>query len=222
MCGAFVERTPEPELMEDDAQAEAYARADFEAANAAFVDRFVATFPDLVAGSIVDLGCGPADIPLRIADRLEGVEITGVDGSAAMLAQGRAALGAFADRITLVEGLLPGAVSGAYDAVISNSLLHHLHDPNVLWREVRRIAKPGAAILVADLFRPESEADVERLVELYSADEPEVLRRDFYNSLRAAFTIEEIETQLAANDLVLGVERISDRHVAIAGRMPRV
>ncbi len=207
--------------MEDDAQAEAYAHADFGAANAAFVERFVDTFPELDAGSIVDLGCGPADIPMRIARRLKHVYVTGVDGSAAMLAQGRAMLDDLANRIELVEGTLPGVeVKSPFDAVISNSLLHHLHDPDVLWREVARLGGPGAAVLVADLFRPESEAEVLRLLEQYAADEPEVLRTDFYNSLHAAFTIEEIEAQLERRELALKVERISDRHVAISGRLP--
>ncbi|MEQ8277283.1 MAG: class I SAM-dependent methyltransferase [Deltaproteobacteria bacterium] len=214
-----MDRTPEPELMEDVAQAEAYARADFDTPNEAFVDRFLATFPDFVRGSIVDLGCGPADIPLRLARRLPEVRVTGVDGSAAMLAPGRAAVEAFDGRVVLVEGTLPGAVAGRFDAVISNSLLHHLHDPDVLWAEVVRVANPGAVVLVADLSRPDSADAVDRLVEQYAANEPEVLRRDFRNSLHAAFTTEEIEAQLARHGLALEVERISDRHVAIHGRL---
>ena len=213
-----MERTPEPELMNDAAQAEAYAIADFATPNQAFVDRFVAAFPELDAGTIVDLGCGPADIPIRLVRRLPNVRVVGVDGASAMIAEGRAALGALSDRITLVEATLPDAVEGTFDAVISNSLLHHLHDPSVLWAEVRRIAKPGAPVFIADLFRPKDEDEVQRLVATYAANEREVLRTDFYNSLHAAFTPEEIEAQLAAAALSLRVEAISDRHVAIIGR----
>jgi hypothetical protein len=41
------------------------------------------------------------------------------------------------------------------------------------------------------------------------------LRRDFYNSLLAAFTVEEVRLQTA--DLNLTVEEISDRHLFVYG-----
>jgi hypothetical protein len=49
---------------------------------------------------------------------------------------------------------------------------------------------------------------------------PEVLREDFYNSLCAAWTAEEVGDQLIAADLALDVERISDRHWLVYGRLP--
>jgi hypothetical protein len=51
---------------------------------------------------------------------------------------------------------------------------------------------PGAPVLVMDLMRPASPAAAEALVEQYAAGEPEVLRRDFYNSLLAAFEPGEV------------------------------
>ena len=57
-------RVPEPELMDDAAQARAYASADFADVNQGFVDRFRARFADFTSGRVIDLGCGPADIPL--------------------------------------------------------------------------------------------------------------------------------------------------------------
>ena len=66
-------RTTEPELMNDDAQAQAYADADFAAPHEAFVDRFVARFgsgdPIAVSGLCLDIGCGPADVVIRMARR---------------------------------------------------------------------------------------------------------------------------------------------------------
>jgi SAM-dependent methyltransferase len=124
------------------------------------------------------------------------------------------------ERIELVRGVLPNAVPGerTFDAVISNSLLHHLHEPSALWTEARKLAKRGAPIFVVDLMRPASTAEVTRLVELYSANERPVLKQDFYNSLHAAFTIEEVRAQLERAGLgELEVEAISDRHLRIAG-----
>src|SRR5687767_10312583 len=130
-----MKRTPEPELMEGEAQALAYAKADFSAVNQGFVDRFCAMFPDFVEGRILDLGCGPADIPIRLCRTLPRVEVTAVDGSEAMLALARDAIAkaGLTTRIQLQHMMIPRAVGdGGYRAVISNSLLHHLPDPDAL------------------------------------------------------------------------------------------
>lgn len=76
-------RVLEPELMTDHDQAEAYAAPDFAAVNQGFVDRFRARFPDFERGHLMDLGCGPADIPIRFCRALAGVTVTAVDGSTA-------------------------------------------------------------------------------------------------------------------------------------------
>ena len=221
-----MERITEPELMDDAAQARAYAEADFEEPNARFVALYDECVGRLPAGAaVLDLGCGPGDITLRIAAAHPGIEVHGLDGSAAMLAFGRATLennAALRERVRLVEGLVPDAVlpRTRYEAVVSNSLLHHLHDPAVLWRMIRARGAPGAPVLVMDLMRPVSAAAARALVAEHAAGEPEVLRRDFYNSLLAAFEPDEIRAQLAAAGLdQLSVEEISDRHLVIRGRL---
>jgi ubiquinone/menaquinone biosynthesis C-methylase UbiE len=74
--------------------------------------------------------------------------VTGVDGSKAMirLANARKAReSTTGDRVRFIEGLFPGApIPGRpFAAVISNSLLHHLHEPQVLWETLLRYASPG-------------------------------------------------------------------------------
>src|SRR2546430_10471233 len=98
-----MERVLEPELMDDPAQALAYSRADFEEENQGFVDRFAEFYPEFKAGHVLDLGCGPADIPIRLARKLAECQITGVDGSAPMIAIGLEAIrtAGLSDRITL-------------------------------------------------------------------------------------------------------------------------
>ncbi len=72
-----------------------------------------------------------------------------------------------------------------------------------------------------DLMRPASESAARALVAQHVADAPAILRRDFYNSLCAAFTPAELVTQLAAAGLAgLRVATVSDRHLAIHGRLP--
>lgn len=211
--------------MDEGDQAAAYAAADFEEPNS----RFVALFADSIgtpAGPVLDLGCGPGDIVLRLARRYPGVEIHGLDGAEAMLAHARWALERepeLASRVRFIRGLLPdGPLPRTdYAAVISNSLLHHLHRPADLWTTVRRAAVPGGRVLLMDLFRPGSREDAEAIVAAYGAGEPEVLRRDFFNSLLAAFTPDEVREQLRAAGLHdLEVDTVSDRHLLVHGRLP--
>ena len=219
-----MQRITEPELMDDQAQAEAYAAADFAEAHSRIVDSFDSCFPgEDVAGYILDLGCGPGDICFRFAARFPACSIMGVDGSRAMIRlanERKACEPATGDRLQFIEGLLPGAaIPGAsFAAIISNSLLHHLHDPRVLWETVVRHASPGTRVFVVDLFRAETAAAARRLVDEYASDEPEILRRDFFNSLCAAFEPGEVEAQLAAAGLAgLAVDLISDRHLVVHG-----
>ena len=221
-----MQRVPEPELMDDDAQARAYAEADFEEPNQALLDHFAARFPDFEPrGYVLDLGCGPGDITLRFARAYPGCVVHGVDGSPAMLRLAEQALLRDPELDGCVEFLLerlPGLdlPQANYDAVISNSLLHHLHEPAGLWQTIVEAAAPEAPVLVMDLIRPDSDAEVADFIARYAADAPEVLRRDFGRSLRAAFTLEEVRGQLEAAGLgQWRVEQVSDRHLLVSGRM---
>jgi SAM-dependent methyltransferase len=211
--------------MEDDAQAKAYAEGDFEDAHSRFILAFAAAHPGPHRGFALDLGCGPGDIAFRFARAYPDCTVHGVDGSAAMLAYGREALArepGLRGRVELVQGFLPGAAvpRPRYDVIVSNSLLHHLHDPSVLWAAVRSHGSPGAPVFVMDLRRPASEEDAARLVETYSGEEPEILKRDFYCSLLAAFEVEEVRDQLEAAGLGrFTVRTVSDRHLAVWGRL---
>ena len=219
-----MDRIPEPELMEDAAQALAYARADFADVNQGFVDRFRATFADLTRGRVLDLGCGPADIPIRLVRALPAFHVTAVDGSEAMLVQARKAVaeaGAWG-RVVLLRARVPALPfrPEIFDAVISNSLLHHLSDPHPFWEEVLRLSRPGAALLIMDLFRPDSPERAREIVEAAAADADPILKQDFFNSLLAAFTIDEVHPQLPDALSHLDCRIISERHWLVSGTIP--
>ncbi len=77
-------------------------------------------------------------------------------------------------------------------------------------------------MLVADLLRPASQDQARSLVATYAGEEPEVLRRDFFHSLCAALRPDEVRPQLEEAGLgCLEVAAISDRHLAVWGRLPR-
>lgn len=219
-----MQRRPEPELMDDPAQARAYAEADFAEPHNRFVDEFRTRFGADFSGRVLDLGCGPGDICIRFAMAFPAATLVGIDGADAMLRLGREAVAArgLGDRIELRRHRLPDPrmAGERYDAVISNSLLHHLDDPAVLWRSVRRHGVTGGPVCVMDLLRPETEQDAERLVALHAADAPAVLRHDFLHSLLAAYRPDEVRRQLRAAGLdTLAVDRLDEHHLLISGRL---
>ena len=219
-----MQRICEPELMEEPLQAQAYAEADFNATDQAVITRLEEHFPAGLGERIIDLGCGPGNISFRLAARYPASAVLGLDGSEAMLAIAAARLadlphptGLSFRRAVLPCTELP---SRGFSALVSNSLLHHLHDPGVLWRTVRQLGAAGAAVYVKDLRRPATEAAAQALLATHLAGAPAVLQRDYLHSLRAAFTPEEVGEQLLAAGLIgLRVSAVADRHLEVAGRL---
>ena len=216
-----MERVLEAEVMEDPEQAAAYAATDFTQENQGFVDRFGQFFGEFSGGHVLDAGCGPADIPIRFARQYPSCHVTAVDASQPMirLAEQAVSQAGLSGRITLrcerFEAI-PGA--NVFDAVLSNSLLHHLPNPLQFWHKLRQLVKPGSPVLVMDLLRPDSPEEAQAIVDRYAAGAPAILRRDFFNSLVAAFTEDEITTQLARLNLTrLLIDVIDDRHWVVGG-----
>jgi cyclopropane fatty-acyl-phospholipid synthase-like methyltransferase len=216
-----MERVLEPELMDDPLQTEVYAAADFSAENQGFVDRFGDYFPGFSNGRVLDIGCGPADIPVRFARHYPACHVVGVDASEPMIRLGEQAVkrAGLAERITLrCERFEAIAGANVFDAALSNSLLHHLPNPLQFWHKLRQLVKPGSPVLVMDLLRPDSPEEAQAIVDRYAASEPDILRRDFYNSLLAAFTEDEITSQLARLNLTrLLIDVVDDRHWVVGG-----
>lgn len=217
----MMDRILEPELMDDPAQAEAYAGMDFSAENQGFVDRFREYFPDFSQGQVLDLGCGPGDIPVRFAKAYPGCRVIGIDASRPMIevAERVIAQAGLSNRVTVqCERFQDLAGGNQADAVISNSVLHHLPNPLQFWHKLRSFVKPGSPVLVMDLLRPESPEAAQAIVDRYAAGAPEILRRDFYNSLLAAFTEDEVTAQLARMNLTrLLLDVPDDRHWVAGG-----
>ncbi len=219
-----MKRIPEPELMSDEEQVIAYANADFEEPHNHFIKLLTdAVGKDLPeSGNTIDLGCGAADISIRFAINYPSYQIDGVDASSAMLAEGKKAINAagLTQRINLIQAYLQDTTLGdqEYSIVLCNAMLHHLHDPMVLWNLIKN-AKGSPSIFVMDLMRPDNDDEVDALVDEYAGDEPEILQRDFRNSLKAAFTPAEVVLQLRSAGLEgLKVTVVSDRHMSISSQ----
>jgi ubiquinone/menaquinone biosynthesis C-methylase UbiE len=222
-----MERTPEPELMDEQEQAAAYAAADWSESHGKIPGYFRDRFPDFRNGRIIDLGCGPADISIRFAKAFPDASVLGVDGSETMLGFGRRRVQdlGLSSRIVLERRFLPDATleSRAFDAVICNSLLHHMAEPLTFWRTAALCGKPGAPVLIVDLLRPASHEAAVRLVNEQAADAPPVLQRDFIASLHAAYTLDEVREQVQAVGLKkFRVDHVDELHFVAWGEMPSV
>lgn len=220
-----MKRRNEPELMDEAGQVAAYANADFEEPNSRFLEIFRSAFPEKhVQGTILDLGCGPGDILVRFARAYPACGCLGVDGAGKMLDFARNAVSrqGLGERVQFVQATIPTDRLGdnAYEVILSNSLLHHLADPDDLWNAVKRHGKKDCRVLVVDLLRPETEAEAKAIVCRYSGNEPEILQHDFFHSLLASYTMSEVGQQLQKAGLThFTLKQVSDRHWAVTGSL---
>lgn len=212
-----MQRVLEPEAMDTPEEADGYDAMDHSVPNAAFVGRLV----ELGArGRMLDLGTGPGHVPVLVCAAIPGARVVGIDLSRNMLAHAerRRAASAWPERIELrlADAKRLDFEDGAFDAVFSNTILHHIPDPVPFLREAVRVLRPGGALLVRDLFRPPSAERVAELVRLHAADATPEQRELFRASLCAALTPEELravadEAGLAAAEIAID----TDRHVSL-------
>jgi ubiquinone/menaquinone biosynthesis C-methylase UbiE len=203
-------RVPEPEVMDDSAEVEAYASAAAQAHLDRIDDTFVEHAIGLLAGQergrALDLGTGPGQIAIKLARRLPLWKFTGVDRAPAMIAQARRNLQAggvaLAGRLDfqVADGTNLPFPDHTFDLVMCNSVLHHLAEPQKLLSEVARLAKPQGAILLRDLRRP-GRLSYPLHVWWHGRHYFGTMRKLFCDSVRSAYTLEELERMLAASQL---------------------
>jgi ubiquinone/menaquinone biosynthesis C-methylase UbiE len=214
-------RIIEPEIIDDKEQVLAYTNADFSDSNNLFIDIIFKT-KKLTIKNILDIGCGPATIPVQIVTKYPSIKITAIDASYYMIKHANKTVhnAGFEKNITILLGCIPSLKLNHYffDTIISKDVLHHLADPMVFWNELKRIRKLiNNNIYIMDLFRPESIEKAKQIVTSVSSNEPEVLKKDFYHSLLAAFTVNEVKTQLKKANINLNFTKISERHFMVKG-----
>ncbi len=213
----MLHRVLEPEVMDTAEEAASYDAMDHAAVNRRFAADFLAAHGPMRGGEALDLGTGTALIPIEICRQDPGARILGVDLSRHMLERGEANIAA-ADlrgrlRLSLVDAKGIPFADGSFEAVISNSIVHHLPEPSTVLREMARLVAPGGTLFVRDLARPTSLDELEGLVRTYAGDEPERARELFAASLHAALTLDEVRAIVRT----LGapeedVSMTSDRH----------
>ena len=216
-----MQRCPEPELMNGVDQVAAYAAADFSAGDDVTIDRIRSLVAERPLGKspiVVDLGCGPGNITVLLARLLPEARVIGIDGAERMLELARQRAADQALAIEFLHRDLRQIKGLKADLVVSNSLLHQLHDPLLLWRVTSQLANRGCRVLHRDLRRPESMDELNHLQTLHLPDAPELLLQDFRASLRAAFEPAEVVDQLRITGMKqLSVQLEGDRYLVVSG-----
>ncbi len=221
-------RVLEPEVMATEEEALDYDALD----NAVMNDLFCVDFCAAMTAArpiarAIDLGTGTARLAIALCKRLSSVAITAIELADEMLVVAhrnvlREQLGA---RITLTKGDAKHTPweRDAFDAVISNSYVHHTPDPAAAFAEMARLTATGGLVFVRDFARPAEHLDVQRIVDMYlplpvgsggSELAMHERQRSFFDAaLRASLTVHEVRALVAPLGIPEGaVQMTSDRH----------
>jgi ubiquinone/menaquinone biosynthesis C-methylase UbiE len=218
-------RTLEPEVMDTAQEAEDYDAMDHAQVNRAFCDDLLAAGAEL--RRVLDVGTGTARIPIEICARDAKVHVVGIDLARHMLDLGERNVRAagLSGRIDLAveDAKATSFADGSFDAVISNSIVHHIPEPARVFADMWRVLAPGGLLFVRDLARPSSLPELERLVDTYApmpagatgAERAKLGRQRalFGASLHAALTVGEVAALVAPLGIAARAVRMtSDRH----------
>lgn len=188
--------------------------------NRQFVDDLIADGKS-VGPQVIDLGCGPAAIPIELCLRLDSIQIMAIDAEIEMLeiAKREIDIAGLLARITLHHAsvcAMDEYEDGMADTVISNSMLHHLDEPQLGLQTAVRLLRAGGRLFVRDLARPTSLEETESLVADYTQGESEIAQQLFRQSLLAALTLDEIRGFAGGFGIsAVHVQMTSDRHWTI-------
>ena len=105
---------------------------------------------------VLEVGSGPGHIASALAET--GIEVTGIDFSGAMVEVARTRYPELAFQEANAENLPFDDES--FDAVVSSFVVHHLARPEIVFREVRRVLKPGGRFAFAVFAAPEAQSSI--------------------------------------------------------------
>jgi ubiquinone/menaquinone biosynthesis C-methylase UbiE len=221
-------RVLEPEVMDTPAEAADYDSMDHAEVNRRFVDDLLDSLTPLIVREnrnplkILDLGTGTAQIPIELCRRTEQVHLVAVDAAVHMLdlAKRNVANAGLSDHITteLADAKRLRFPDAGFDAIMSNSIVHHLPEPTRCLTEAVRVTRLGGLLFFRDLLRPEDAAELARLVNLYApaagiSPALDHQRAMLSDSLRAALTLDEIRGLVVRLGFEPNsVQATSDRH----------
>jgi len=198
-------RIPETEVMNDPASVDGYTLA---TETGGLANHFM---PFLKSNSaplmIADIGCGNVGYASQIEQIYPNASFFGYDASALMLEKAQQFVSPNRYTLTQVSPSDAEIPDNTFDIVISSLLLHQYLNPSVMWGTIKRIGKTGSSFFIFDLLRVEDEAICNDIVQNFApAISTAEFQKDYFNTLRAAFTVEEIQQQLLDSGLVATIE----------------
>jgi len=203
-------RIPEPEVMDDSGEVEAYSSAATQTYLKKLDDTFVEHALRLVnrreRGRALDIGMGPGQIVTKLARTLTRWKFVGIDRSPQMIAEATANLAAAGPELAgRVEFQIADANAlpypdATFDLVMCNSVLHHMAEPERLLAEIARVVKPKGAVLLRDLRRP-NRLVYKWHVRRYGGHYSGKMRELYRASVRAAYVISELQRLVESSRL---------------------
>ncbi len=149
---------------------------------------------------VLDLGCGPGNLLLLVAQLNPHSKFIGMDLSEVMLAEAKvAAQNLGVKNIRFVKGdmtNLEKITSQSIDACCSTLAMHHLPSLfhlNSMFREIARVLKPQGGLFLTDYGRFKSEETMRFVAYKYQNRQSQLLTIDYFNSLKASFSFQEIK-----------------------------
>lgn len=155
---------------------------------------------------VLDLGCGSGILLSMIAQLNPQCQFLGVDLSLPMLEK--------AKKISNDKGLfnisfreedicqLSTIKDNSIDVLCSSMALHHLpdlHHLNETFKQISRVLKPGGFLYINDFGKLKKEKSIDYFVSRSGLEQNSILAKDYYYSLKAAFSIEEFKKVVSDN-----------------------
>ena len=148
-------------------------------------------------GVAVDLGCGPGSLVTELALRSPQVLVLGLDISLPMtkLAQERTTAENVAFVVADVHHL--PFQTHSVQMIVSHGAMHHWRELARALAEVKQVLADKGFVYVSDLKRDTPDALVQEIAALLNENQA----RAFLNSIKAAYTVEELSALAAAAGL---------------------
>jgi SAM-dependent methyltransferase len=135
-------------------------------------ERFTALIDAVEAGAgrddplVLDLGCGPGSLAVRLLDRIPGASVVAIDSDPVLLALGRAAYAGrpglrFADQDLGAPGWAAAlTLDRAVDAAVSTTALHWLRAGPLrgMYAQLATVLRPGGLLLDGDHLKEDEAA----------------------------------------------------------------
>jgi ubiquinone/menaquinone biosynthesis C-methylase UbiE len=212
-------RVLEPEVMDSPEEARDYDAMDHTAVNRAFAADFLRVWTG--RNPILDVGTGTAQIPIELCHQSRSAEVVAIDlaGHMLELARRNVAEAHFDGRIRIEQANARGLPypAASFNAVISNSIIHHLAEPFACFAEMHRVCATSGTLFVRDLLRPADLTELRRIVDTHASGANDHQRQMFADSLHAALTLAEVRELVGRLGYPPGtVQQTSDRHWTFA------